>query len=100
MKTTMTIHLRRFPVLVRDNRTGEKLETTITLEKSQLQAAQLVGQSSKELICRLCNKAGYTSWTLAKPGKLRFPLTWRGFSVRGNLIDLSGLSRRHPRWPL
>ena len=83
MKTTMAIHLRRFPVLVRDSRTGEKLETTITLEKSQLQAAQLVGQSSKELIYRLCNKAGYTVLDIGKARKTEVSLDLEGLFCEG-----------------
>jgi len=31
----------------------------LVLDKQQLQAAQIVGQSSKELICRIYNQRGY-----------------------------------------
>ena len=48
MKTEISIHLRAFCVRVSDPTHGERDEV-IVLDKSQLQAAQLVGQSSKEL---------------------------------------------------
>lgn len=59
MKTTMTIQLRTFDVSIKDHRTGEQRKDLIVLTKAQLQAAQLVGQSSKELIERLYNRQGY-----------------------------------------
>lgn len=59
MKTDYTIQLRVFPVTIRDNRTGQITEDKIFLDKEHLQAAELVGQSSKELICRLYNRNGF-----------------------------------------
>lgn len=59
MKTTMTVQLRCFAVLVEDQCTHETKEDAIVLTKEQLQAAQLVGQSSKELICRAFGRRGY-----------------------------------------
>lgn len=59
MKTTLTIQLRVFDVHIKDHRTEEERKDTIVLTKQQLQAAQLVGQSSKELIERLYNRQGY-----------------------------------------
>ena len=56
MKTTMKITLRAFPVKIQDTRTGEIKEDRIVLTKEQLHAADLVGQSSKELITRLYNR--------------------------------------------
>lgn len=50
MRTTATIYTRRFPVTIRDERTGAEMQDYITLDKAQIQAAQLVGLSSKELI--------------------------------------------------
>ena len=52
MKTNISIEARRFPVTLRDERTGEIIQSSIILDKQRLQAAQLVGQSSKELIHR------------------------------------------------
>lgn len=59
MKTTMTVQLRRFDVLVEDQRTRETREESIVFTLEQLHAAQLVGQSSKELICRVFERQGY-----------------------------------------
>lgn len=60
MRTYQTIHLRRFTVQIMDERTGETREDVIVLTKQQLQAAQVVGQSSKELICRYYAREGFT----------------------------------------
>lgn len=59
LKTTMTVQLRRFDVLVEDQRTRETKEDAIVFTLDQLHAAQLVGQSSKELICRVFERQGY-----------------------------------------
>jgi len=59
MKTTMTVQLRRFDVLVEDQRTRETKEDAIVFTLEQLHAAQLVGQSSKELIMRAFERQGY-----------------------------------------
>jgi len=78
MKTTMTLHLRRFPVLLKDNRTGTELEETVTLDKSQLQAAQICGQSSKELIGRICVREGFTVLDIGKADKAAAHLDLEG----------------------
>ena len=59
MKTNISIEARRFPVTLRDERTGEIIQSSIILDKQRLQAAQLVGQSSKELIHRFYNRQGF-----------------------------------------
>lgn len=69
MNTTMTITLRRFPVTIKDERTGEVSQDQITLEKSVLDASRLVGQSSKELIYRYYNKAGFRVLDIGKAEK-------------------------------
>lgn len=69
MKTTVTIYTRRFPVTIRDERTGADIQDYITLDKAWLQAAQLVGQSSKELICRLYNRQGFRVLKIGKAEK-------------------------------
>ena len=58
MKNCIIIEARRFPVVIKNNGSGEVAYDTIILSKQQLQAAQLVGQSSKELICRLYQRQG------------------------------------------
>ena len=64
------MHLRHFPMLVHDHRTGQEGAITLTVTKDQLRAAQLVGQSSKELIERLCDRQGYTILEIGKPSKM------------------------------
>lgn len=83
MRTYQTIHLRRFDILVKDERTGVTSEDTIVFTKQQLQAAQLVGQSSKELIYRAYNKAGYTVLDIGKARKLEVPLDLEGLFCEG-----------------
>lgn len=74
MKSEIVLHLRQFPVLAHDHRTGQEEAITVTVAKQQLQAAQIVGQSSKELIERLCEKQGYTVIEIGKPDKLAVTL--------------------------
>jgi len=70
MKNTLTITVRTFPVVAHDHRTGKEEAVTVPVTKQQLQAAQLVGQSSKELIERLCERQGYTVIENGTPDKL------------------------------
>jgi len=67
MRTPFVLHLRRFPVELKDNRTGAELADAVTLDKSQLQAAQVCGQSSKELIERICARQGFTVLDIGRP---------------------------------
>lgn len=70
MKTTMKINVRAFPVTIRDMRNPRPpFNDTIVLTKQELQAAQLVGESSKELIIRICNRKGYEVLSIGKPEK-------------------------------
>lgn len=78
MKTTMTIYLRAFTVRIQDRRTGESSEDVIVLDKAQLQAAQIVGQSSKELICRAYNTKGYKVLDIGKADKQEIELDLYG----------------------
>lgn len=57
MKHKFDIEVRRFSVIVEDA-AGKTVEDHIILTKQELQAAQLVGQSSKELISRLYGRNG------------------------------------------
>lgn len=59
MKNVITIQARICMVMVRDERTGEEFSDLIALDKAQLQAAQTVGQSYKELIYRIYNRRGF-----------------------------------------
>lgn len=67
MKTNILIEARRFPVTLRDERTGEIIQSSIILDKQRLQAAQLVGQSSKELIHRFYNRQGFRLLEIGTP---------------------------------
>lgn len=70
MKNEIVLNLRKFPVLAHDHRDGQEKRITVTVAKNQLQAAQIVGQSSKELIERLCERQGYTVFEIGKPFKV------------------------------
>ena len=74
MKSEIVLNLRRFPVLAHDHRTGQEEAITVTVAKQQLQAAQIVGQSSKELIEHLCERQGYSVIEIGKPDKLSVTL--------------------------
>jgi hypothetical protein len=74
MKNKITITLRQFPVLAHDHRTGKEEAITVPVTKEQLRAAQLVGQSSTELVERLCDRQGYTVIEIGQPDKLSIPL--------------------------
>ena len=69
MKSEITLHIKRYPVLAHDHHTGREEHITITVTKQQLQAAQIVGQSSTELIERLCERQGYTVIEIGTPTK-------------------------------
>lgn len=67
MKTNITIETRRFPVELLDERTGCASSEYIVLDKRQLRAAQMVGQSSKELIRRIYNRQGFRVLEIGVP---------------------------------
>lgn len=67
MKTNITIEARRFPLELMDERTGAPSLEYIVLDKRQLQAAQMVGQSSKELIRRIYNRQGFRVLEIGTP---------------------------------
>lgn len=69
MKTELTIQARAFPVVIYDKRTDEARAEEVVLDKRQLQAAQLVGQSSKELIHRLAERQGFKVLEIGIPTK-------------------------------
>lgn len=73
MKTEFVFQARSFTVVIRDGNDVER-EDTIVLDKSQLQAAQLVGQSSKELIERLYEREGFKVLHIGKATKREITL--------------------------
>ena len=64
------IHVRAFPVRIRDERSGHEEADEIILTKRQLEAAEIVGESSKELIYRQYNRAGFRVLEIGKPRKV------------------------------
>ena len=78
MRTYCAIQLRRFDVRIQDNRTGEITEDQITFTKQQLQAAQTVNQSSKELIHRTYNRRGFQVLDIGKAAKCEAQLDLEG----------------------
>ena len=78
MKTTATMYLRAFTVRIQDQRTGETSEDVIVFDKAQLHAAQVIGQSSKELIFRAYNEKGYTVLDIGKADKQEIELDLYG----------------------
>lgn len=69
MNSVIKMEARRFPLLVVKQDNQEPYARHIILTKNQLQAAQTVGQSSKELIQRICKKQGYTVVEIGKAEK-------------------------------
>lgn len=69
MNNLITIPVRAFPVVIADTRNGLESADTIVLTRRQLQAAQLVGQSSTELIHRIYNRQGFRVLEIGKPIK-------------------------------
>lgn len=70
-KPEITIIMRRFRVALRSRETGEECQVYLTLDKDKLQAAQLVGESSRELIERIAARNGYELLNIiGKPDKL------------------------------
>lgn len=85
MKSKITMTMRRFPILAHDHRTGREEAITVTLEKSQLRAAQIVGMSSTELIERLCEKQGYSVIEIGTPDKRTITLDLNALLERYDL---------------
>lgn len=91
MKTTITIEVRRFPVTLRDERTGDITRDDLILDKQRLQAAQLVGQSSKELIQRFYNRQGFRVLEIGTPERRSLTLNledlWELYDGLGRLEE-------------
>ena len=69
LKNVITVEVRRFPLMVIKQSNQEPYHKHITITKEQLRAAQVVGQSSKELINRLCERQGYKVIEIGKAEK-------------------------------
>lgn len=84
MKTYIEIAVRAFPVKVKDERNGRLSSDAIILEKSRLQAAQLVGIDSKELIYRIYNRQGFKVLEIGKPVKRDITIDLEQIYTQGN----------------
>ena len=69
MNNSISVPVRCFPVLIRDERSGAVSADMIVLTREQLRAAQLVGQSSTELIGRIFGRRGFRVLNIQKPIK-------------------------------
>lgn len=69
MKTEIKITVRAYPVKIRDERTGEKMDDTIVLTKQKIQAVATIGMSDRDLIFRLYNRQGYHVLDVGRPKK-------------------------------
>ena len=67
VKHTITVEARRFPVIVQAIDSREEMSDAIILTKQELQAAEVVGESSKELISRHFARKGRTVLDIGKP---------------------------------
>ena len=70
MSAIHEIPVRVFPVRVRDERSGAESADEIVLTKAQLAAAEIVGESSTELIYRQFNRAGFRVLDIGRPRKV------------------------------
>ena len=66
MKTEMTIQLRCAPVVIRDERNGEKKRDQIVLDLNQIKAADAMGFDFEEVIHRQYNRRGFTVLEIGK----------------------------------
>lgn len=88
----ITIETRRFPVTLRDERTGEISQDHIILDKQRLQAAQMVGQSSKELIQRFYNRQGFRVLEIGTPERRSMVFNLEDlWELQGGLDRLEGV---------
>lgn len=87
VKNVITVEARRFPLLVVKQDNQEPYTKHIVLTKEQLQASQLIGQSSKELIYRICARQGYAVLDIGKAQKrtlyIDMDALWEGGGIHG-----------------
>lgn len=87
MRTEMKIPVRAYEVSIRDERTGEITSDTIVLEKSRIQAAQMVGVDDEYLIYKAYNRQGYRVLEIGKPQKVEISVDLTEmYRVRAELI--------------
>lgn len=66
MKTELTIQTRCFPVVIRDERTGDEMEDRIVLELNQIKSAAAMGLDFEEAIYRRYSRMGYKVLEIGK----------------------------------
>ena len=69
MKNTIAVQVRVFSVVIRDERTGEKMADEIAITKDRLNVAREIGIGSEDLIYRLYNRRGYRVLDIKPPVK-------------------------------
>lgn len=69
LKNEITVPMQMFLVSAHNRCTGAEEKITVPVTKQQLQATRIVGQSSKELIVRMCERQGYTVLEIGKPDR-------------------------------
>ena len=69
MNNQINLTVRCFGVTVKDERTGATSTDMIALSKEELRAAQIVGESSTDLIYRRYNRQGFRVLDVGKPIK-------------------------------
>lgn len=69
MKTELSLNLRAFHVLIRDERTGEDMEDLIVFEKQQLKTAEDMGLTPDDLIYHHFNARGFRVLDIYKAAK-------------------------------
>lgn len=70
VKTEIKIPVRAYGVKLRDERTGEKENDVIVLEKSRLQAGAMFGLGDEDIIRRTYNRQGFRVLDIDDPEKL------------------------------
>ena len=89
------IPVRVFPVRIRDERSGVESTEEIILTKAQLAAAEIVGESSQELIFRAYNRAGFRVLDIGRPRKVTVTVDMVEAVARqegGGAVGTGGLS--------
>lgn len=87
MKTEIKIPVRAYAVKIRDDRTGEKKNDVIVLEKARLQAGALVGLGDEDIIYRIYNRNGYRVLEIDPPEKLEIAVDLHELYYEQDLIE-------------
>lgn len=72
IESIVKISALRFPVTVQDGESTSVIPVILT--KEQLQAAQIIGESSKEVIHRFCSRKGYKVLDIGKADRRTFEI--------------------------